>query len=120
MKRLLLLLTLGAALTCPSFAQSTNSTNTPPSPPPPGGGHHGGMLTDEERQELHAAHDAALQADPDLAAEGKDLQAKMQAYHQKLDAAMIKADPKVEPIITKMEAAHPHRDGPDAPPPSGK
>ena len=75
------------------------------------------MLTDEERQELQAAHDAALKADPDLEAEGKDLMDKMKAYHEKLDAAMIKADPNVAPIIAKMEAAHQHHDGPGGPPP---
>jgi hypothetical protein len=29
----------------------------------------------------------------------------MEAFHKKLDAAMIKADPDVAPLIAKMEAA---------------
>ena len=119
MKRTLLVLTLGALLTCPTFAQPAGSTNAPSHQGPPPGGRQG-MLTDEEQQELHKAHDAALQANPDLAAEGKALTEKMEAFHKKLDAAMIKADPKVAPILAKLEAAHQHhgdQDGPPPPPP---
>ena len=76
-----------------------------------------GPLTGEEKEELRQAHDAAMQADPALDAEGKDLKEKMNAYRKKVDAAMIKADPKVAPIIAKLEAAHPHHEGPDGPPP---
>jgi hypothetical protein len=115
MKRLLLVLTLGAALASPAFAQSDDSTNAPPPGPP--GGHHG-MLTKEEWQELKSAHDAALQANPALGTEGEQLKSQMEAFHQKMNAAMIKADPSVEPILQKMEAEH-HQGGPgpDGPPP---
>src|SRR5476651_1436284 len=123
MKRTLLLLTLGAILTCPSFAQPA-STNAPPSGPPPGGHHGMDFLTDAEKQEMHKAHDAALAADPSLATEEKslrdqmdaahesgeppsdDLKAKMHAFRDKMDAAMIKADANVAPIIAKIKAHH--------------
>lgn len=93
------------------------------------------MLTDAEKQELHKAHDAAVAADPALETEGKglmeqmkaahdagekpseDLRDQMHAFHKKMDAAMIKADPNVAPILAKIEAAHQHHGGPDGPPP---
>jgi hypothetical protein len=77
--------------------------------------HHGGPggLTRDEMEELHAAHDAALKANPDLAIEEK-------AVRDKIEAAMVAADPKVEAILAKMKAHHggPGMDGP--PPPSGQ
>ena len=75
------------------------------------------MLTEAEKQQLRAAHDAAYQADPSLAAEDKDLKSKMDAFHEKVRAAMIKADPNVAPILAKI-AAHHHDDGPNGPPPA--
>jgi Spy/CpxP family protein refolding chaperone len=139
MKQILLTLTLGAMLTAPAWAQ-TNTDAPPPPPPPDGppGEHHPGMdfLTDAEKQELHKAHDAAEAADPSLATEEKSLMAgmessrdsgqppskddmeKMRAFHDKMDAAMIKADPAVAPIIAKLKAHHHHHDGPPPPPPS--
>ncbi|MCE0523059.1 MAG: hypothetical protein LV480_09130 [Methylacidiphilales bacterium] len=115
MKRIVLLLALGALTASSSFAQSPNSTNPPP--PPPGGGGPHGMLTDAEKQELHKAHDAAFQANPDLASQEKELNQEMDALHKKIDAAMIQADPAVAPILAKMEAGHHHHGGQGAPPP---
>lgn len=115
MKRIFLSLVVGSLLAGPSFALASDAGSPPPGPPP--GGPHGG-LTDAERQELHKAHDAAFKANPDLAAEEKDLNAKMDAFHKKVDAAMIQADPAVAPIVTKMESAHHHHGGPDGPPPA--
>src|SRR5258708_26347746 len=98
MKRTLLLFALGLSLPCTAWAQSAPSTNEPAKPPPhegpPPGGYHA-MLTDEERQELQAARQAALAANPSLEAEGRDLMKKMNTYQEKLKAAMIKTDPKV-------------------------
>ena len=138
MKRLLLAVALGAAIACPSLAKADDSTNAPPPGPPPGedGGHHDHMkfLTDAEKAELKKAHEAALAADPSLKTEGEALHAKMEAnktagtkpteedmaagkaFHEKMDAAMIKADPAVEPILAKMKAHH-HHEGGGAPPP---
>jgi hypothetical protein len=145
MKRLFLCLVLGAAVACPSLTKADDSTNTPPPPPPPGegpGGHHwGANLTDAERAELKKAHGAAITADPSLKTEEDSLHAKMKADHEsgqppsdedkaafkafrdKMDAAMVKADPDVAPIIEKLKKAHHHHDGPGGggpppPPPS--
>ena len=129
MKRFLLLLAVASLVANPAWAQSAYSTNMPPNGPPPGGPRN--PLSKEERQEVRQARDTALQADPALAAEGRDLEAKMRDYHQKVNAAMIKADPNVAPLLAKMDAAHPHHGGgaggppPDdgggmPPPPPGK
>jgi hypothetical protein len=92
------------------------------------------FLTDAEKQELHKAHDAAVAADPTLVTQEKDLKDQMKeahdsgekpskdlmdqmhAFRDKLDAAMIKADANVAPIIAKIKAHHPHG-GPGGPPP---
>lgn len=143
MKRLLFVLTLGAALACPAMAQpaDSTSTNAPPDGPPPGEHHHDHdmkFLTDAEKAELHKAHDEAVQANPALGTEEKDLmdqmkeardsgeppsddlKEQMHAFRDKMDAAMIEADPAVKPIIEKIKAHH-HGppDGPP-PPPSGQ
>jgi hypothetical protein len=133
MKRILLLLTLGAVLSCPSYAQTSNAA--PPPGPPPGGPHFDKILTPAEQAEMKKAHDAAIAADPTLATEEKDihdqmkeardsgeppsddLKAQMKAARDKMDAAMIKADPAVAPIIAKLKAAHHHHEGGDGPPP---
>ena len=114
---------MAALLAWPVLADESSSSDSPPPGPPPGG-HHGGagILTPDEMQELHTAHDEAIQANSDLATEEKDLKAKMDAFHKKMDAAMIAADPKVAPIIEKLQAAHDKHDkdddGPPPPPPS--
>ena len=156
MKRLLFALTLSAAVALPALAQPTDSTapassNAPSNTPPPDGGpggDHGGpgghhdmkFLTDAEKAELKKAHDAAIGADPTLGTEEEALKAahkpgtppsadereKMHAFRDKMDAAMIKADPAVAPIIEKIKAHHPHgpggpggdHDGPPPPPPA--
>jgi hypothetical protein len=121
MKRTLLLLALGAFIAVPAMAQQppTNSTNAPSHVHSPGGGHMGGPmagLTPEERQEVMAARQAAFQADPSL-------QAEQEALQQKIDAAMVAADPKVAPILAKMEANRKMQGqggGPGGPPPGNK
>jgi len=112
MKRTFLLLTMGAFLTLPSLAQ-TQQSGPAGAPPHPVKGHDGdsgpgpgsdrmGRLTPEEREELKAARQAAFQANPDLLDQ-------MKAVQDKINAAMIKADPKVAPIIAKQEAARQQR-----------
>ncbi|MCE0497468.1 MAG: hypothetical protein LV481_05920 [Methylacidiphilales bacterium] len=143
MKRKLLLIALGAALAGSAWAQSTNSTNTPPANPPPPGGpppHHrldlSKILTPEERQELDAAHAAAIKANPDLGAQEKELIGEMQEardsgeppdpalftqmadLRKKLHDAMLKTDPKIKPILAKLDAAMKlHHGGFGGPPP---
>jgi Spy/CpxP family protein refolding chaperone len=70
------------------------------------GGGMGGMggLSQDDMEEMREAREAALQADPALAAEGKALQEKQRAYQKKVEAAMIKADPDVAPILAQLEA----------------
>ena len=94
-----------------------------------------GFLTSAEKQELQTAHQAAITANPSLAAEGKDLMeqmkaahesggkpsedlmAKMHAFRDKMDAAMIAADGNVAPILAKIKAHH--HGGPGGPGESG-
>jgi len=130
----LLYVTLGALLACPVLVNA-QSTNAAPSGPPPGDGggwHHGPKLTDAERAELKKAHDEAATANPDLFKQQDDLRAKMKAdrdsgdqpdpslftqmktLHEQTDAAMIKADPAVAPILAKLKAGH-HPHGPGGP-----
>ena len=122
MKRTFLLLALGWATISAACAQA-DSTNSPSNPPPT---KNTSILSSEEDQEVSNAHRAALSADPSLAATEKELWAKLKAvrdagggpnpdlkaelldFNTKLEAAMVKADPKVEPLLAKLEAAHPH------------
>lgn len=132
MNKSLLSLALSLSLTCLAGADPATNTSAPVAPPPapPGGGHMGGMgmggITPEEGQELMEAHSAALQANPDLQAEGKALQAKIQAYQKKVEAAMVKADPNVGPILAEIDAERAQQraagggPGGPPPPPSGK
>jgi hypothetical protein len=138
MKRFLLIIAAIVSVLGSVWAQQGQPpVNPPPSdkppgeapPPPP-------MLTEEEKQELHKAHDDALNADSALAAEDKQLRDKMhaareakqkpdvelmealKAHHEKVNAAMIKIDPNVAPLIQKAEAAHRrHMEGAAPPPP---
>jgi hypothetical protein len=89
-------------------------------------------LTDAEKAKVKKDRDAVLAADPSLAAEEKtnfeamqaahesgqkptdDQIAAMKATHEKIDAAMIKLDPAVAPILAKIKA---HHHGPPPPPP---
>jgi hypothetical protein len=121
MKRALCLLAAGTLITCPVIAQdsaadvvnTTTGTNTEAK----AGGplHHHRFLTKEELTELQTAHDEALKSNPDLDAEGKELMKKQEEYRKKLHDAMVKADPKVEPILAKMHDRPPG--GPGGPPP---
>jgi len=84
MKRILLLLAVGAFIACPSTSKAQNNPPPDPGPPPadaPHAGHHHDLsfLTEAEKAELKKAHDAALAADPSLAAEGKANQEAMHA-----------------------------------------
>ncbi len=47
---------------------------------------------------------AIIRANPELAAEDKQLNADIQAQAGKVDAAMIQGDPKVGPILIKLTA----------------
>jgi hypothetical protein len=129
MKHTLLVLGLGAFLATPSLAQNSTtsqviSTTEGVSPQADSQGssdaqgtegprgHRHGMLSQEDREKLRAAHDAAMKDNPDLAQEDKDLHDKMDALQKEIDAAMVKADPSVAPLIAKMEEERKHHHGP--------
>lgn len=126
MKRTLVLFAAGTLLVCPAWAQDGNATplstsggplTTSTANPPPRHEHRG--LTQDEMDELRQAHEAAFKANPDLEAEGQALREKMDAYEKKLHEAMIKADPKVAPILAKMPPRRPGGPGGPPPPPDG-
>jgi len=76
------------------------------------------MITPAEWQELSAARTAAFQANPDLVAENRKLSEKMRDVMDKINAAMVKADPTIGPIIAKLEANRPHPGAPVGSPPA--
>lgn len=78
----------------PQQAPAQRPPMVPPSPP----------LSNAEFEHLRAVHEAVLKANPDLDKEYKQLLGALQAEKGELKAAMIKADPKVAPIIAKIDA----------------
>ena len=117
MKRLSLLLFVGLSLAGTTWAQQAGSTHNLPSGAPPAGASKT-TITPEEWQELRAAHTAALQANPDLTAEHTKLMERMRTFEDKLDAAMIKINPAIAPIIAKFEVNRPHPGAPAGSPPA--
>ncbi len=63
-------------------------------------------LTPDEWQQVRTARAGALQANPDLVANSKAIGEEMRAFETKLDAAIVKADPSVSPLIAKFEGNH--------------
>ena len=60
-----------------------------------------GKITVAEWQTLRNARAAALKADPALAADNLALLKKREAFNDKLDAALLKADPTVAGFLSK-------------------
>ena len=58
-------------------------------------------LPPEERQKLKTAHDKAMQ-DPALRAAHDKLQQARKEFRDSMRAAMLKADPTIQPILDKM------------------
>jgi hypothetical protein len=122
MKSLLLLSVLSLCLTGPVLAQSDDTSDAPTTTDSSTTHRHhhgkgGAGLTKAEWQELKAARDSALQANPDLKTEEAQLRQEKKAHRQKMHDAMIKADPNVEPILAKLKAAdrHHHQNDSTAP-----
>jgi hypothetical protein len=63
----------------------------------------GKTFTSDDLRRFRSAREAALSQNPDLAAEYKEIISEIENQQQKLDAAMIKADPAVAPIIVKLK-----------------
>ncbi len=78
-----------------------------------GGGRRGGhwrreqrlaVLTPEERQQLKAAHRAAMQ-DPAVQAAKAQRDENRRAFRQTMRSAMLQADPTIGPVLDKLRAA---------------
>jgi len=93
----------------PVASASTSPNNPPPNPPPSTA--NTSFISQSDFQKLRAARDAVLQANPDLAAEYKQIIKAMDEEQKELDAAMIKADPKVAPLVAKLIALREHNGG---------
>ena len=78
-------------------AHTLHASTTFPPPPPPN------KILGEDWSQLKAVRDATLKNNPKLASEFNELVAEMNEQQKELDAAMIKADPKVADILIKVE-----------------
>ena len=58
-------------------------------------------LTSDERTKLRGAHRSAV-ADPNVQAARERMQAARKQYHDSMRAALLKADPSVQPILEKL------------------
>jgi hypothetical protein len=95
---------LGKILTAHPPSQAARPFAPPQSP---------SFLAFNEWKELCSVRETTLKNNPDLAAEYKALLAEMDEQQKKLDAAMIKADPKVASIVAKLEAMRKHNSVPN-------
>lgn len=102
MKRFSFLAILALCVAVPAFAESAASSASPAPV-----SNTSDTLRPADWQELRAAHQKALQADPDLLAKAAELTQRMRLFQAKLNAAMVKNDPKIAPIIAKFEGPHP-------------
>lgn len=128
MKRFTLLFITGLSLAGTTWAQQATPASQPtPSPGATPAETAPNMITSDEARELHEARSAAIRVHPELIADMQKLMDRRRDLEARINAAMIKADPGVAPIIAKIEAKY-HRqssgapDGPSpsTPPPSGK
>lgn len=71
----------------------------------------GAGLSEEERSKMMAAREKALADEPSLKREAEEAWAKLRELQERLNAAMIKADPSVAPIIEKQTAGMRERFG---------
>ena len=62
------------------------------------------LMARDEWQKYRSAREKALQDTPALQAEYQDILKGMDAQQGKLDAAMLKADPKLGPVLAKLNA----------------
>ena len=112
----------GGASKAPASPSSSGTTSVAATTPSSPGAHAptpaplAPLVSPGEFQQLHAARDAVMQANPDLAAEYKAIIGEMQAQQVKLDADMIKVDPKVAPIVAKLVELRQRNGGPSPTP----
>src|SRR4029077_2847499 len=62
-------------------------------------------LSPEERQKLQAARQKAMQ-DPSVQAAHDKMRAAHKEFRDAMRAAMVKADPSIQPILNKMPPQH--------------
>ncbi len=114
MKRLALLSIVTVLLGGSAGAQQSGATSSPSHNPPvstiPAKSSQV-TITPEEWQELRGARAVALRTNPNLIAENKKLMDRMRAFEDKVDAAMVKANPTIAPLIAKFEAGRQQRPG---------
>ena len=65
-------------------------------------------LSPEERQKVQAAHRKAMQ-EPSVQAAREKMRQAHKEFHDTMHAAMLKADPSIQPILNKIPA--PNRRG---------
>ena len=70
-----------------------------------GGGGQMGNLTPEERQKVMNARRQAMN-DPAVSSPREKAQAAQKEFKEALDAAMLKVDPSLKPILDKMPKGH--------------
>jgi hypothetical protein len=108
MKTLSLGLALYACLLVSAMAENAGSPNTasPSNQSAPKLSTNNNPLTPEEWQKFRVARQAALKANPELLTKSAQLTMEMRAFQDKLNAAIIEADPKVAPIVAKLDNRH--------------
>jgi hypothetical protein len=104
-----LALALATASVTATFAQTTPTT-TPAAPTYSAGGEHqhGSVLktdADNLKQQFAALKSKGDSATPD---EKTALHAQAREFHQKLQAAELKLDPTLAPVLAKLNAMHNH------------
>lgn len=79
-----------------------------PPGPPPGDGPRGpmGVLTKEEREKLQAAREK-VKDNADVKAAHEKQEAATREFREAMKAAMIAADPSIEPLLEKMREMRP-------------
>jgi len=65
-------------------------------------------LTEDERAQLRAAHQKAMQ-DPALQAAREKLKQARREFRELLRPALLKADPSIQPILDKLRADRPDK-----------
>jgi Spy/CpxP family protein refolding chaperone len=105
MKSLLIISILAAALQIAPIAYTQGGGGRQRGGGAGGGGGQMGNLTPEERQKVMNARKSAMQ-DPSVSSARQKLQAAQKEFHEALDAAMLKADPSLKPILDKMPKGH--------------
>jgi hypothetical protein len=93
-----------------STAAMESLTHSQPKPifPP------GSLITAGDSQHLFEVRQAALHDNPDLVAEYDQILKDLQAEEVKVDAEMVKVDPKVAPILAKLKILRQHSRVPSA------